>query len=342
MRIKQPVPSAALRLARKPPVELSAEAKERLRWLEWHQRAGKETTVKKTCHLFQISRSTFYNWRRRYDPKNLRSLEDRSSRPKRARQRSWGVETVKAVQRLREKYPRWGKDKLAVLLRQDNIKASVSTVGRVINYLKATGQLVEPARSRRKLSKKARARIYAVRKPKDYGAKVPGDIVQIDTMDVYPWPGLHLKHFSLEDVISRINCLELRGRATAKITAEVLEDALARFPFEVKALQIDGGSEWKAEFEAACQKLGILLFVLPPRSPKLNGCVERAHRTHQEEFYEVTDCEPTLEDLRAALREWEHTYNAVRPHQALGYKTPLDYLKETGHYKPKEEGVRGR
>jgi transposase InsO family protein len=44
-----------------------------------------------------------------------------------------------------------------------------------------------------------------------------------------------------------------------------------------------------AEFEAACQAKGIPLFVLPPRSPKLNGCVERAQRTHTEEFWEVVD-----------------------------------------------------
>jgi putative transposase len=32
------------------------------------------------------------------------------------------------------------------------------------------------------------------------------------------------------------------------------------------------------------------LFVLPPRSPKLNGAVERANRTHTEEFYQITAC----------------------------------------------------
>ncbi|MCD6453191.1 MAG: hypothetical protein J7K77_02775 [Dehalococcoidales bacterium] len=42
-------------------------------------------------------------------------------------------------------------------------------------------------------------------------------------------------------------------------------------------------------FEEECQRRGIKLFVLPPRSPKLNGHVERAQRTHTEEFYEVTD-----------------------------------------------------
>ncbi len=57
-------------------------------------------------------------------------------------------------------------------------------------------------------------------------------------------------------------------------------------PFKIKAIQVDGGSEFMAQFEEACQQRRIRLFVLPPRSPKLNGSVERAQRTHTEEFYE--------------------------------------------------------
>jgi hypothetical protein len=57
----------------------------------------------------------------------------------------------------------------------------------------------------------------------------------------------------------------------------------------VRAIQIDGGSEFKTTFEAACPELRIQLFVLPPRSSRLNGHVERVHRTHQEEFYDLYD-----------------------------------------------------
>jgi hypothetical protein len=39
-------------------------------------------------------------------------------------------------------------------------------------------------------------------------------------------------------------------------------------PFPIRALQVDSGSEFAAEFEAACQRRGLRLFVLPPRSPK--------------------------------------------------------------------------
>ena len=71
---------------------------------------------------------------------------------------------------------------------------------------------------------------------------------------------------------------------------------------------------------------GIRLFVLPPRSPKLNAHVERAQRTHTEEFYELTHADATVAALSVELLEWEWTYNHVRPHQALDYKTPAQFL----------------
>ena len=97
-------------------------------------------------------------------------------------------------------------------------------------------------------------------------------------------------------------------------------------PFPLRALQVDGGSEFAAEFEQACQQRGLRLFVLLPRSPKLNGHVERAQRTHTEEFYEVIPDSFQLPILNRQLRAWERIYNTVRPHQALGYLTPLQFL----------------
>ena len=98
-------------------------------------------------------------------------------------------------------------------------------------------------------------------------------------------------------------------------------------PFCVQGIQVDGGSEFQAAFEQACQQRGIRLFVLPPHSPKLNGHVERAHRTHTEEFYEVADLSWTVAELNQQALAWERVYNTVRPHQALAYKTPKQFLE---------------
>ena len=106
----------------------------------------------------------------------------------------------------------------------------------------------------------------------------------------------------------------------------------------VKPIQVDSGSEFEAVFEEECQRRGIKLFVLPPRSPKLNGAVERAQRTHTEEFYEVTDSTFDIAELASELLEWERTYNTVRPHQALGYLTPLKFLEKQKYNQGKEVG----
>ena len=117
-------------------------------------------------------------------------------------------------------------------------------------------------------------------------------------------------------------------QASATTAAHFLDSLEARMPFSVRAIQVDGGSEFESIFEEVCQHRGIWLFVLPPRSHKLNGGVERAHRTHTEEFYEVTESSFELAELRQELLEWETTYNTVRPHQALDYLTPLRFLEQ--------------
>ena len=119
-----------------------------------------------------------------------------------------------------------------------------------------------------------------MRKPKDYRGEQPGDLVQVDTLDVRPLPGVVLKHFTARYVVSRCDVVESHSRATAHTARLFLDNLLTRMPFPVRALQVDGGSEFQAAFEDACQARGIRLFVLPPRSPKLIGHVERAHRTH--------------------------------------------------------------
>ena len=176
-----------------------------------------------------------------------------------------------------------------------------------------------------------------MRKPKGYAVDQPGDLVQVDTLDVRPVPGVVLKHFTARDIVSRWDVLEARTRATATTAAGFLDRLVARMPFPVRAIQVDGGAEFQAAFEDACQARGIRLFVLPPRSPKLNGCVERAQRTHTEEFYEVTPFSLEIAALNRELLAWGGAYNTVRPHQALGYLTPAQFLTRwTAHRKEAE------
>jgi len=306
--------------------DISREASQRLKWFDYYNSHGHNARL--TCRYFGIGPQTFYRWKRRYDSRNLKTLENRSHRPKCLRQPTASPELVEAVLKLREKYPRWGKDKLVVLLRQQGFQVSTSMVGRIIRRLKDRGVLQEPVRNHVSARRRVLKRPYAIRKPKDYVVEQPGDLVQLDTLDIRPLPGVVLKHFTARDTMSRWDVLEVYSRATASTAARFLDKLEQCLPFPLRAIQVDGGSEFEAVFEEQCQKRGIKLFVLPPRSPKLNGCVERAHRTHTEEFYEVTDSSFELSELRNELSQWERIYNTVRPHQALDYLTPLQFLEQ--------------
>ena len=324
MSIYGSVIPGGVRLARIP-IHLSAAAKRRLKWFIYYEACG---DARATCRHFDISPQTLYRWKARYDPRRLASLESRSCRPRRVRRPTAPPELETAVLTLRHQYPRWGKDKLVVLLRRQGVRISTSMVGRILRRLKKRGLLVEPVVPVRLRGMAARRREYAVRKPKTYTVRRPGDLVEIDTLDVRPLPNILLKHFTGRDVVSRWDVMEAHTRATALTAEQFLDSLVARMPFRVKAIQVDGGSEFAGAFETACRRRRIRLFVLPPRSPKLNGHVERAHRTHREEFYQVVDPSWTTPHLNQQLRAWETVYNTVRPHQALGYLTPEQFVRQ--------------
>jgi hypothetical protein len=103
-----------------------------------------------TCRYFGISRQTFYpDQSGRYDPQDLTTLED-GSHPSAdgRREPTWSAQLAERVLGLRRQYPRWGKDKLVVLLGREGRVVSTSMVGRLLTRLKQRGVLVEPRPNR--------------------------------------------------------------------------------------------------------------------------------------------------------------------------------------------------
>ncbi|RLC62993.1 MAG: hypothetical protein DRI01_05970 [Chloroflexi bacterium] len=221
------------------------------------------------------------------------------------------MKLAEAVIKLREGYPRWGKDKLVILLRREGIASPASTVGRILKKLKERGVLKKPLPNHISARKSQRQRPYAVRKSKDYVVKEQGDIVEVDTLDVRPLPGVAVKHFTARDIISRWDVLEAYTRAISHTAAAFIDTLLPRMPFPIKPIQVDRGAEFQDTFKRECQRRSIKLFVLPPYLPKFNGHVERTQRTHTEEFYEVTATSFEMAELTQALLEWERIYNTV-------------------------------
>src|ERR1700724_773820 len=85
----------------------------------------------------------------------------------------------------------------------------------------------------------------------------------------------------------------------------------AEAPFAVRGIQVDGGAEFKSVFEAECQARGLELFVLPPKRPNLNGCVERAQSTWRYEFYATYDLPHRIDKLQAFVDAFAHRSTTI-------------------------------
>jgi len=136
-----------------------------------------------------------------------------------------------------------------------------------------------------------------------------------------------VKQFTAYDPKSRFTVTQAFTRATSRAAGRFLGKVVDALPFPVRAIQVDGGSEFMAEFEKACRAREIVLCVLPPRSPKLNGGVERANGTWRREFRECEDLPDDLPGINAGIDGFAELYNHHRPHGALKGQTPAEYLE---------------
>jgi putative transposase len=316
-------------------ITLSKAARQKLQWMDFYESHNHNARL--TCRHYGISPDVFYRWKRRYQPGYLASLEDSltNRRPQSVRQPSADPAVVRRIKELREQYPRWGKKKLHVLLVNEGLQISQATVGRTLCRLRAKGQLHEPAVVTARLAGKKRRSIsqrpYAQRRDWGYIPAAPGDLIQVDTVHVRNEEQRRYQ-FTAQDYISKFTARTVASRITATSAATVLDAMAERLPVPMKAIQVDGGSEFMAVFEEACQARGITLYVLPPRSPKLNGLVERMNRTSREEIYDLALHEATtIAQHNQLLQDQDYIYNYIRPHEALGLLTPNGYYESIKH-----------
>lgn len=287
----------------------------------WRRAIRDGLNAGQAAHAVGVPRSTLYRWAKRPEPK--------SRRPHRLRRNGWSAALRAETERLRSDFPFWGKDKLGPLLRKTGFVVSNATVGRILKSMVERGRIIPVPQLIRKAGRKTppKARPHAIRKPKDVCFENPGDVIQIDTLTVTLATGRTVKHFDAYDVMAKWTVAKPYAQATAANAADFLKKVTAEMPWPIKAIQIDGGSEFMAEFETACQDNGIPLYVLPPRSPKLNGAVERCNGAWRYEFYATVDLPSHIDKIAKHVDAFQHLYNHHRPHGALDGLTPSEYLK---------------
>jgi transposase InsO family protein len=165
-----------------------------------------------------------------------------------------------------------------------------------------------------------------------YEKPMPGHRLQIDTKFLAPIKGKRKSYwqFTAIDDCTRLRVLKIYERNNQKNAIDFVDTVLSRLPFRVQTIQTDNGSEFNTQFHWHLKDQNIHHVYIRPRTPRLNGKVERSHRIDEEEFYRLLEG-VIIEDVggfNTKLREWENFYNYDRPHGALGGQSRYERLRD--------------
>lgn len=266
---------------------MDREIARRLRWVKLFEKVGSAGVV---CLKCGISRPTLRKWVRRFEEQGLEGLREQSRRPHSSPKRKVLVSLEELILKLRRERLLGARRLVSELKRQHGVSLSLRTVHKILQKHGIP-----------ELGKRS------IRQPvKRYSRGTPGDRIQIDTCKI----GTHLHQYTAIDDCTRWRVLRLYPRRTAENAVDFLEWVIEEMPFAFQRIQTDRGREFFAyKFQERLIEYGIKFRPIKPRSPHLNGKVERSHKTDLEEFYPTVDLnDPALADR---LSEWQHYYNDV-------------------------------
>jgi len=260
--------------------------------------------VAKACREFGVPRSSFYRWKKVYDAEGKAGLKRKKpiarNHPNRIQQ-----DVIDKILHLRTKYHLGPQRIVWYLERYHGIHVSQSSVSRILirNDL-------------RRLPSKVGCRALHTRR---YAKRVPGHHIQLD-----------VKFLNLSTAdgsrARRYQYTAIDDRHTQKNAIDFVDYVIEKFPFRIHTVRTDRGHEWQAMFHWHVEDKGVRHVYIKPRSPQLNGKVERSHRTDQEEFYQMLTYTDDV-DLNKKLAAWEAFYNLSRPHGAHNGKSPYEALR---------------
>ncbi len=118
------------------------------------------------------------------------------------------------------------------------------------------------------------------------------------------------------------------GSKSSKNAADFFKRMHYLLEGKIENIQTDNGSEFAKYFKEAIVKLNLSHYLSRPKTPTDNPFEERFNRTLKEEFIQLGNLTYDCNIFNRNLTEWLIEYNFNRPHQSLGYETPISF-----HYK---------
>ena len=287
-----------------------------------------------TQEAFGITERTLYRWQKalREGQGKLDALNPKSTAPQKKRKRGIHDAVKDFILKERSFDPCLGKEKLAVLMKEDGIgQYSASTVGRMLVDLKEqgalpvaaryslsgrTGRLIEkkPVRIRKKLRSKGHA----------------GGLVKADTIVRFT-NGIKRYVVTAIDRESKFAFAYAYTSHSSNPATDFMTKFQAVAPVSLTHIQTDNGSEFAHHFEAYLAENGIVHFHSYPRTPKMQSEIERFNRTLSDAFISRNRAllAYDIDSFNEKLMDWLIWYNTRRPHWSLGLISPMRYIVNT-------------
>jgi len=269
-------------------------------------------TVAEVCRRREISRQSFYRFKRRYEAEGAEGLGARSRRPLSSPgQIDVGLEVE--ICRMRKDHKRWGARRIRTeLLRAGHDPPAVSTIHQVLrrNHLVA-----DQPRKRPKATKR-------------FEREVPNDLWQIDATRTHLHDGTEAWVVdALDDHARYLLAARAADGPTEEAAWQAFSAASACYGLPRQLLSDNGLCftgrlhGFEVAFERKVRSLGVALINSRPEHPETLGKLERFHKTLKEWLADEGPARD-LVHLQKLLDRFRAHYNEERPHQGIGDLTP--------------------
>jgi transposase InsO family protein len=301
--------------------ESSDPAQFKLHAIEFSDKHG----VQVTLDAFNIKRSTFFYWKKKYKDsgKRLISLVPQSTRPKRVRKMEVDWRLVVFIERIRKKHGNVGANIIKPFLEAYAKELGIDSIARptIEKVIKRRNLTFE---TRIKAKRKTKYQRFRTRKsPK---VVKPG-FIEIDCIHVII-NHKRLCFVSVIDIFTKFAMVKKVPSPSSKQVTLVFQEYQKTYSHLIHTVQTDNGSEFLKTFHQYLEFQNIKHVFIYPNSPKLNGVVERFNRTIQEEFINRSDELYYDEDVfNQKLVKYMSWYNTKRPHSSLGYQSPTQFME---------------
>jgi transposase InsO family protein len=267
--------------------------------------------VSHVCAAFGISRPTGYLWLERYRVSGIAGICERSRRPLHSPEKT-SVALEEQIVALRQCYPDWGARKLAVLLARQGIQLPSSTIHRI---LLRRGLVREADRHRPAVQRFERAR--------------PNELWQMDFKGPKAWPEAMGPLSVIDDHSRYVIALQRMGSPDGGQVKTHLTAAFEQCGLP-EAMLMDHGTPWwnwqsfsgRTHLSLWLMRQGIRLYWSGIRHPQTQGKVERFHGSLERALQHRGTPQ---QEIQAWLDGFRREHNYVRPHEALGMKTPSEF-----------------